>query len=252
MRLKGKIAIVTGSGSGIGRAIALRFGAEGAAVIVNGRRLGPIAEVADAVRKAGGRAQALAADVTSSEDCESLVQGTLEAFGRVDVLVNNAGGIVARAPVGETRDEAWEWTLEANLSSVFRCSRAALPALEQARGVIVNVASTAGAKGTPGNSAYAAAKAGVINLTRSMALDYAARGIRVNAICPAFIESDLNHDHLERMRRAGTFEALVARHPLGLGQPEDVAWAAVYLASDEARWVTGVALPVDGGLLAGS
>ncbi|HXH82735.1 MAG TPA: glucose 1-dehydrogenase [Candidatus Tectomicrobia bacterium] len=251
MRLRGKVAIVTGGGSGIGRAIAERFGREGAAVVVNGRRPGPIAEVADAIRKAGGRAQAAVADVTAADECETLVQAALEGFGRLDVLVNNAGGIVARAPAGETRDEAWEWTLEANLTSAFRCSRAALGPLAIARGAIVNVASVAGAKGTPGNAAYAAAKAGMINLTKSMALDYAARGIRVNAICPGFIETDFNRDHLAALRRTGEFDALVVKHPLGLGQPEDIAWAAVYLASDEARWVTGVALPVDGGMLAG-
>jgi 3-oxoacyl-[acyl-carrier protein] reductase len=251
MRLKDKVAIVTGGGTGIGRAIALRFGLEGAAVVVNGRRTAPIAETAEAIRAAGGRAEAVAADVARPEACARLVRAALDAFGRLDVLVNCAGAVVRRVPAREASDDEWARTLEANLATAVRCSRAALPALALARGSIVNVASTAGAKGTPDNAAYAAAKAAVVNLTKSMALDEAPRGIRVNAVCPAWVETDLNRAYLEGLRPSGARDALVARHPLGLGRPDDVAWAALYLASDEARWVTGVALPVDGGLLAG-
>ena len=251
MRLKDKVALVTGGGTGIGRAIALAFGLEGAVVTVTGRREPPLRAVADAIAAAGGRARAVAGDVTRAADLERLVRVVLDTFGRLDVLVNNAGAIVGRAPDGETSDEAWSRTLEANLTSVFLCSKTALPSLVRSRGVIVNIASVAGLKGTPSLAAYGVAKAGVVNLTKSMALDYAHDGVRVNAVCPAYVQTDLNREYLESLKPSGAYAALVARHPLGLGRPEDVAWAAVYLASDEARWVTGVALPVDGGILAG-
>jgi NAD(P)-dependent dehydrogenase (short-subunit alcohol dehydrogenase family) len=251
MRLKDRIVIVTGGGTGIGRAIALRFGLEGATVIVNGRRPAPIGAVAAVIKAAGGRAEALAADITRVADLERLVAAAVDGHGRLDVLVNNAGAMVSRTIAGECSDEDWQRTLDANLTSVFRCSKAALPALAASRGAIVNIASTAGLKGSPSLTAYAVAKAGVVNLTKTMALDYAAQGVRVNAVCPGYVETDINRDLLAAMRADGRYDALVARHPLGLGRPDDVAWGALYLASDEARWLTGVALPIDGGLLAG-
>jgi len=251
MRLKDKVAIVTGGGTGIGRAVALRFGLEGAAVVVTGRREGPIRSVAEEIRRAGGRGEPVAADVIRPGDAERIVGATLETFGRLDILVNNAGLIVARLPAADTTDEQWARTLDVNLTGTFRCSRAALAALAESRGVVVNIASGAGLKGTAGNAAYAVAKAATVNLTKSMALEVAPRGIRVNAICPGYIETDMNRELLAQLRATGDYDVLVARHPLGLGQPDDVAWAAVYLGSDEARWVTGVALPVDGGQVAG-
>jgi NAD(P)-dependent dehydrogenase (short-subunit alcohol dehydrogenase family) len=251
MRLEGKVAIVTGGGTGIGRAIALRFGLEGARVVVVGRREPPIKAVADTLVAAGARAVAFAADVTRVADTEAMVARAGDVFGGLDVLVNNAGVMVGRTRTAETPDADWVAMLEANLTSTFRATKAALPALAARRGSIVNVASVAGLKGSPPLMAYGVAKAGVVNFTKTVALEHAKDGVRVNAVCPAYVETDFNREYLARLRETGEYDALLAKHPLGLGRPDDVAWAALYLASDEARWVTGVALPVDGGLMAG-
>ncbi len=175
----------------------------------------------------------------------------LETWGRLDVLVNNAGILVTRTPAAGCSDEDWVRTLRPTAPPGCRCSQAALPELRKTRGNIVNIAPVAGLKGSPSVAAYAAAKAGVVNLSRTMALQCAPDGVRVNAVCPGFVETDLNREHVARLRATGGWDELVRRHPLGLGTPEDVAWAVVYLASEEARWVTGVALPVDGGVMAG-
>ena len=251
MRLEGKVAIVTGAGTGIGKAIAVRFAHEGAAVVLNGRREAPLRTLAAALETAGARCLAVSGDVTRPADVERVVAGAREAFGGVDVLVNNAGAMITRTAAGDCPDEDWERTFDANLTSAFRCSKGALPELIRSRGSIVNVASVAGLKGSPSLTAYAAAKAALVNLTRTMALDYAPHGVRVNAVCPGYVETDLNRDYMTRLRESGGYAALVAKHPLGLGRPDDVAAGALYLASDEARWVTGVALPIDGGMMAG-
>ncbi len=250
MRLKGKIAIVTGGGTGLGRAIALRFATEGAAVVVSGRREAPLQEVAQKVRAGGGRALAVPADVTKTADITRLLKTTVDAYGQLDVLVNNAGTVTSRTNALDCTDADWERMLEVNLTAVFRVCKHALPELIRSRGNIVNIASVNGLNGSPARVAYGASKGGVVILTKSIALDHAAEGVRVNAICPGFVETDLNRNFVAELTRTGRFEALVAKHPLGLGQAEDVAAAAVFLASDDARWITGVALPVDGGMTA--
>jgi NAD(P)-dependent dehydrogenase (short-subunit alcohol dehydrogenase family) len=251
MRLREKVAIVTGAGTGIGKAIAIRFAREGARVVVNGRRAGPLDAVVDEIVQGDGTALSVVGDVTRATDVERMVRATVGSFGRLDVLVNNAGTIPERGAVGDLTEEGFRKTLDGNLVSTFLCSKAALPELLKTRGNIVNVASLAGLRGTPNLAAYGAAKGGVVVLTKDMAVDYAGRGVRVNCICPAYVETDLNRDFLSRLKDTGAYEDLVRLHPLGfLGAPEDVAHGAVYLASDEARWITGIALVIDGGISA--
>ncbi|HZP36118.1 MAG TPA: SDR family oxidoreductase [Methylomirabilota bacterium] len=251
MLLQNRVALVTGGGSGFGRAIALRFAQEGARVAVSGRRRAPLDATVDAIRKAGGEALAIAGDATVEADVEAMVRGTVERFGALDVLVNNAGAVFGRVTAEECAPDDLRRTLEANLMSAFLCSRAALPALRRRRGSIINVASMGGLKAQRRHLPYSVAKAAVVHMTKCMALDHAAEGIRINCICPAYIETDINRDHLARMRRSGEIRELERAHPLGLGgTPEDVAAAAVYLASPQARWNTGCCLPVDGGVSA--
>ena len=239
-------------GSGLGRGIALMFGCEGASVVVNGRRPGPLEATVKAITDAGGRALPVPGDVTLAADVKHLIQAAVDGFGQLDVLVNNAGIIASRTNAVDCTEEDFRKTVEGNLTSVFLCCKYALPELLKSRGNIINMSSMAGLKGTPNRAAYGASKGGVSILTRQIAVDYAKHGVRVNAICPAFVETEINREFLEALRKSGEYEALVRRHPLGsLGAPDDVAYAAVYLASDEARWITGVCLPVDGGMGAG-
>jgi meso-butanediol dehydrogenase/(S,S)-butanediol dehydrogenase/diacetyl reductase len=251
MRLKDKVAIVTGGGSGLGQAVAERFAREGASVMLAGRRAARLQKVEADIVAAGGRAASIVTDVRVGDEARRMVAATVAQFGRLDILVNSAGVLPLRVPLGETPDDVWTAVIETNLGGVFHCCKAAIAALCETRGTIVNMASVAGLKGVPSNAAYSISKGGVIQLTRSMAIDYAARGVRVNAVCPAFIETDFNHDYAEARRAAGTYEALVKRHPLGcLGEPSDAVHATLFLASDEAKWITGIALPVDGGVSA--
>jgi len=251
MRLKDKVAIVTGAGTGLGRAIALMFGREGAKVVLAGRRTEPIEKTTAEITQAGGVARACPTDVTRAVDVARLVATTLEAFGRLDVLVNNAGAIAQRGAVLALSEEGFRATLDANVTSAFLCSRQALPELIRSKGNILNIASVAGLRGAPNNAAYGAAKGGIVILTKDMAVDYAPQGVRVNAVCPAYIETDLNREMLAGLKKTGEYDALVKMHLLGrLGEPDDVAYAAVYLASDEAKWLTGVTLAVDGGISA--
>ncbi len=166
MRLKGKVAIVTGAGTGLGRAIALMFAREGASLVVNGRRPGPIEATQKAITDQGGRASAIAGDVTVAADIQRLVRASVDAFGQLDVLVNNAGIMVSRSSVTDCPEDDWRRTIDANLTSVFLCSKYALPELIKSRGNIVNLSSIAGLKGTPNRAAYGASKAGVALLTR--------------------------------------------------------------------------------------
>jgi NAD(P)-dependent dehydrogenase (short-subunit alcohol dehydrogenase family) len=250
-RLEGRSALVTGGGSGIGRAIALRLAAEGARVAVSGRRPDPLAETVAAIEEAGGRGVAISADIASEAEASRMVGETLAALDRLDILVNNAGSIRRGVLMHELSLERWREQVQVNLEGVFLVTRAALPAMLGGDGdrSIVNIASTLAHTAAAGVSPSVAAKGGVVALTRSIAVEYAAHGIRANCVCPAIVVTPLaytDRPHFDEQRPG--FEAM---YPLGrLGEPEDVAGAVAYLASADAAWVTGTVLDVDGGYMA--
>lgn len=250
MRLADTVALVTGSGSGIGRAIAELYAREGAAVVVADLRLERAQECAGAIEAAGGKALALAADVSLKDQVERMAAQAQAAFGRVDVLVNNAG--LARGDdILHIEEDEWDLNLRVVLKSVYLCSRVVLPGMiQRRRGAIVNIASVNGLSGLS-EEAYSAAKAGVINLTRNMAIKYGRYQVRANVICPGTVRTPIWGPILEK--DPGIFAKLTKWYPLGrVGEPEDIAKAALFLASEEAAWITGATLNVDGGLMAGS
>lgn len=251
-RLSGKVAFLTGGGTGIGRACALAFAREGAKVVVAGRRPDPLASVAREIETAGTEALALQCDVTDAAAVRTALQQAETRFGLLNIVVNNAGVAVV-ATVENTSDEDWDRIITTNLTGTFLVSRAALPALRRAGGgAIVNVGSILGLVARKDRAAYCAAKAGVSGLTRAMALDHAPDKIRVNCICPSLIQTDLGAQVMSQNPNAqAEREKRIAEIPMGrIGTPEDVAMMAVYLASDEASWITGASFPLDGGLTA--
>ena len=252
MRLAGKTALITGGGSGIGRAMARAFAAEGARVFAADQRGGDAEETAREVAQAGGEAAAFEADVSSSVQVQAMVAACIERFGRIDVLCNNAG-IGSTQTVVDTPDDLWEAVFAVNVRGTFLCSKVTIPhMIEAGGGVIVNTASVAGLVGLKNRAAYCASKGAVVSLTRAMAVDHVQQKIRCNCICPGTVDSPWVGRLLEASPDpVAERAALVARQPMGrLGTPEEVARAAVYLASDDADFVTGSALVIDGGLTA--
>jgi 3-oxoacyl-[acyl-carrier protein] reductase len=242
--LQGKIAVVTGAGTGIGRAIARAFAGAGATLLLNGRRLAPLESVRAEIEKAGGTAHVHQGDVSSQADALALVAAAKATFGRLDVLVNNAGKSYD-ALILRMKWDALDDALAVNLKSVFYlCSAAGKVMLAQKSGAIVNVSSVVALGGNAGQSAYVAAKAGVLGLTKSLAQEFGSRGIRVNAIAPGFIETDMTSALPEAVQT--TYKS---RIPLGrFGAADEVARTALFLASDGASYITGQTLAVDGGL----
>ena len=248
MRLANKIALVTGAGSGIGRGIARRFAAEGTSLALNDIAEAPLQETAALIEEVGGQSISVVGNVTVRADAERMVEAAVSGFGRLDIVVNNAGITGSRqATLAHlTPDEEWERVMAVNVSGVFQVARAAIrQMLAQGSGTIINIASTAGFVPFAARAAYNASKGAVISFTRALALDYAPNHIRVNAICPGMVETAMTRWRLDVPELR---QQVLDTIPWGrIGQTEDIAAAAVYLASDEADFVTGHMLVIDGG-----
>ena len=248
-RLKDKIAIVTGAGSGIGRACAIALAGEGAKVALVGRRQERLEDVA---HKVGDSALVVAADVSKQVGIDRVMEQTVARFGGVNVLVNNAG-VLHIGTAEQITEEQWDETFNVNVRGLWLLSRAVLPQMRKAGGgSIINMASVLGLNGARNRATYAASKGAVVLLTKCMAIDHGQENIRVNAICPSFVETDLTAAVIAKAPDPGAVrEERIKVHPMGrLGRPADMAGLAVYLASDESSWVTGAVVAVDGGYLA--
>lgn len=244
MELIGKIALVTGAAQGIGRAIALLLAEQGADVIVSDINLEKARETAQEIEARGRRALAIQANVAIPAEVEQMVETIIDQFGRIDILVNNAG-ITRDRLILRMTEEDWDVVLDVNLKGTFNCTKAALRHMTKQRsGKIVNIASVSGEMGNPGQANYAASKAGVIGFTKTIAREFAARGINVNAIAPGFIQTAMTDALPEKVR-----ETLKQMIPMErLGQPEDVAHAVLFLVSERSSYITGQVLNVNGGI----
>ncbi len=247
-RLEGKVAIITGGGQGIGEEIALRFGSEGAKVVIADINEESAARVASRIKAEGGEAIAVRTDVTSIPSIEGCVRKAIQKFGKLNILVNNAG-VFLQAPLLETTESIWDKTFDIDLKSYFFFIKAAVPEMvKQGGGKIVSIASNAAEVGFPDSSAYCAAKAGVVGLTKALAVELASKKINVNAIGPCNVRTPMNA-HL--MDNPQFYKFMVDNTPWGrVSKPSDISPAAVYLASDDADYVTGHTLYIDGGWLA--
>ena len=244
--LSGKVAVVTGSSQGIGAGIAKTLAAQGARVVVNYRSNPALAdEVVAAIIATGGQAIAVQADVSRSEEAERLIKTAIDTYGQIDILVNNAG-LTRDTLIMKMKDDDWDAVLQTNLSSVYYCSKAVVrPMMKKRGGRIINITSVVGLAGQAGQTNYAASKAGIIGFTKSLAKEVGSRNITVNAVAPGFIPTALTNVLPEAQ-----VQSIIETTPLGrLGTPEDVAHAVLFLAADEASFITGQIITVDGGLV---
>ena len=255
MRLEGKVALITGAGSGIGRASAIRFAAEGARIVAADISETAAGETVAAIREAGGEATAAGGDVVSSEDAKAMVRAAIDAYGKLDVLLNSAG-VSGRIDLGEgaTHEDVWDKVMDVNMKGTYLVSWHAVPEMEATGGgSIINIGSIMSLVGYPvgmsnGFSPYNPSKGAVLQFTRNLAVELAPKGIRVNCICPGYVETNMTRILTDVPE---SYEFLKQRHPIGrLGQPDDIANAALFLASDEAAFVTGAPMIVDGGYTA--
>ncbi len=246
--MTGRVVLVTGASSGIGRATALKFASEGCKTALVGRREGALAEVVKAIQAGNGEAKAVVADVTREADIERAVRETVEAFGGIDVLVN-AAGIIASGTIETTRLEDWDYMMNVNTRAPFYLIQRALPHLVQRKGNVVNVSSVGGLRAFPGILAYCSSKAALDQLTHCIALEVAGLGVRVNAVNPGVVVTSLHRTSgMDEETYAQFLEHSKTTHPLGrVGQPEEVAELVFFLASPQAGWITGASYSIDGG-----
>jgi len=252
MKLKNKIALITGGGTGIGKATAFLFAKEGARVVITGRREQTLKEAVDEAKTENLEIEYVRSDISKEEDCKAAVDYMVGKFGRIDILFNNAG-VLYRAITHETTTEQWTNTFNVNVRGMYFMSKYTIPhMLKQGYGVIVNNSSILGLKASPGFAAYSSSKGAVNQLTRSMALEYADKGIRVNAICSGTVYTPLADDMFEQWgdREVGE-KRYISVHPIGrLAQPEEIAHAVLFLCDDNIKFMTGTMLSVDGGMSA--
>jgi len=247
MKLKNKVALVTGGGTGIGKAIALEFAKEGAKVAITARRLNKLQEVVDVIKRSGGEAIAITGDVSKPADVDRIVKKTVDTFQRLDVLVNSAG-VLFSTELAQHTEKIWDETIDINLKGSFLCIQRAVPEmLKQGKGKIISISSIAGQIGFPNSVAYCASKGGIMGMTKALAMELAPLKINVNDIAPGDIETPLN-EHL--LKNPEYLKGRVENTPYGrVGKVSDIAPGAVYLASDESDFVNGITLTIDGGLI---
>ncbi len=252
MRLKGKVAIITGSSKGIGQGCARVFAKEGAAVVVVSRTGAPGLAMAKEIQGKGGKAIYVQTDVSQSEQVQNMIKRTIEEFGRLDILINNAGYHISKN-VEETSEEEWDFIINTNLKSVFLCSKYAIPHLRKTKGCIINMSSMVGLVGQSNAGAYSATKGGIVAMTKGMALDFAKDGIRVNCICPGWIRTPLVDDWFSQQPdEQKSREYINSVHPLGrIGTIEECGRIALFLATEDSFFMTGSILTVDGGVTLG-